>query len=209
MKAFLTIPETCVWAATRRPEAVDAMTARAREGVHALLDPEGADDAPSEYLSAWEAFKALDDLCAAGEITMHGIEHGVGASGPIPADAWAKLALVTVARWGLVAARRGSELLDPDARWWNNLTIRSADALKVWPSPMMPSEPLPLPCGAGNKPYDDAELAARVLASIKNGEYKSPRAATRAIMDIIPGHGDPQNKARRLADKVRKVARAK
>jgi hypothetical protein len=109
------------------------MTARAREGIHTLLDPEGADDAPSDYPSAWEAFKALDDLCAAGELTMHGIEHGAGDSGPIPADAWAKLALVTIARWGLVAARRGSEVLDPDARWWNDLTIRSADVQRIWP----------------------------------------------------------------------------
>jgi hypothetical protein len=130
MKPFLTVPETCIWAATRSPEAVDALTDRAREGIHTLLDPEGTNDAPG---AAWKAFKALDDLCATGELTMHGVEHGTGASGPIPADAWAKLALVTIARWGLVAARRGSEMLDPGARWWNDLTIRSADALKIWP----------------------------------------------------------------------------
>ena len=76
MRAFLTIPETCVWAATRRPEAVDALTERAREGIHTLLDPEGGDDA------AWKAFKALEDLCAAGELTMYGIGHGAGVSAP-------------------------------------------------------------------------------------------------------------------------------
>jgi hypothetical protein len=113
VRAFLTIPETCVWAATRRPEAVDALTERAREGIHTLLDPEGGDDA------AWKAFKALEDLCAAGELTMYGIGHGAGVSGAIPTNAWAKLALVTIARWGLVAARRGRGMLDPDARWWS------------------------------------------------------------------------------------------
>jgi hypothetical protein len=144
MKPFWSISEACVWAATLDPDAVDAVNGRNPDDVYWLM-PDTPPDAYSDHFLAWhsslregrpsvrEAFKALGDLCADGALTMHGFEHGTGCSGPIPTDAWAGIALVTIARRGLVAARRGSEVLDPEALWWSDLTIRSADVLKVWP----------------------------------------------------------------------------
>lgn len=123
MKPFLTIPEACVWAATREDEAVDAVTQSDPEGAHFLVED-----------AAHDAFFALPALCAEGRLTIYGTERDQGDTAPIPRDAWAELEITHSDRWrGFIAAVRDL-VRNSEARWWTRLKVRSADVLTIWPA---------------------------------------------------------------------------
>jgi hypothetical protein len=62
---------------------------------------------------------------------------------------------------------------------------------------------------AGNRPFNDGQLAAEVAASVRRGEFSSYRAAATARADEIAGYGMPDSKIRRIAEKARNVGRSK
>lgn len=100
----------------------------------------------------------------------------------------------------------GAALCFRQADWCAWLAAHSEGAPATVSTVATEAPPRP---GAGNTSYKDAELVEHVLALVDNETHKSVRAAARSIMTTIPGHGSPESKARRLADKARAADRAR
>lgn len=144
MKPYWSISEACVWAATLDPDAVDAVNGRNPDGVHWLM-PDTPPDAYSDHVmawhghlrggrpSVWEAFGQLRQLCGDELLTMFGVARDVGDFEPIPATAWAGLAIYHDEARGGFVAEIPLDLGNPGARWWTRLRLRSADVQRIWP----------------------------------------------------------------------------
>ncbi|MGH6949383.1 MAG: hypothetical protein ACREH4_00775 [Vitreimonas sp.] len=170
MKPFLTIPEACVWAATREDEAVDAVTQRDPEGAHFLVDD-----------AAHEAFFALPALCAEGRLTMYGTERDQGDTAPIPRDAWAELEISHSSRWrGFVAAVR-DPVRNSEARWWTRLKVRSDDVLTIWPAD--PDAPDDVPASVGGTDEEIEQYVKPILERIEDDERQARRDQVRALVE--------------------------
>jgi hypothetical protein len=141
---FLTIPETCVWAATLDPEMVARVSNSGDpEAVHFFLEDALPPLPCGAHVSVWrarcsqQALARLPVLCSmVGGISMTGIPLDSGDRESIPATAWADLKI------GSQSDQRGftaAAFHNPRARWWAKLRISVADVQRIWPPMELPS----------------------------------------------------------------------
>jgi hypothetical protein len=174
------------------------------------IDPEALPPLPG-----WVelAQRELLDACVRGDIKLIGIPSSGGASEVIPAAACAMARFF----W-----HDQSECLgppgSPPGQYWTHVKAVVDDVRRVWPARQtgtqnathgsdgreeaLPSETSRTP-GSGNTAYNDEGLVERAISGMKEGKYKSARAAARALSAQIAGHGAAESKERRLADKIR------
>jgi hypothetical protein len=194
--------QACVWIASR-DDAVVAKLA-GYNFIQLAIEVEREGDGIIGPRLGWiaAAQSELLDACHANALTMTGSSLYGGSSTAIPAAAFGNLRF---------HERDGADCLGPpnlaDADCWCDLGLQADHVRAAFARAPTTAKALVPQRGAGNTPYSDDDLVVRVLDLVEDGKHKSKRAAALSLMHIIPGHGTPESKARRIADKAGKAKR--